>query len=45
MNIKIFNELPEYIAELVGDKKCSISALKQYLVNKSFYSLEGFIND
>jgi hypothetical protein len=44
MTIKIFNELPEYIAELVGDKKRFISTLKKYLVDKSYYSLE-FFND
>jgi hypothetical protein len=45
MSLKIFNELPEYIAELVGDKECFISALKMHVVNTSYYSLEEFLND
>ena len=36
MSIKIFNELPEYIAELVVDKKCFISTLKKFLVTTTF---------
>ena len=43
-NTKIFNELPEYIAGLVADKKHFISTLKS-LIDKSFYSHEEFIND
>jgi hypothetical protein len=45
MSIKIFNELPEYIADLVGDEMCFISTSKKYLVNKPYYSLEEFLND
>jgi len=45
MIINIFNELPEYVAELVVDKNSFISTLKKYLVNKSFYSIEDFISD
>jgi hypothetical protein len=45
MSTQIFNELPKYTAELLVDKKCFISNLKKYLVNRSFYSLEEFIND
>jgi hypothetical protein len=44
-SIKIFNELPEHIAELVGNKKCFISTLKKYLVDKSYCSLEEFVDD
>jgi hypothetical protein len=40
MSIRIFTELSEYTAQLVGDKNRFISTLKKYLVNKSFYSLE-----
>jgi len=29
MSINIFNELPEYIAELVVDEKCFIPTLKK----------------
>ena len=43
--IQIFNEIPEYIAELVVDKNCFISISKQCLFNKSFYSLQEFAND
>jgi hypothetical protein len=45
ISTKIFNELPEYTAEIVGDKKHFISILKKYLVNKSYYSLEEVLND
>jgi len=39
ISIKIFSELPEYVAGLVVNKKCFISTLKKYLVNTSFYLL------
>jgi hypothetical protein len=45
MSIKIFNKLPEYITDSIGNKRRFISRLKQYLVNKAFYSLEEFMND
>jgi len=45
MSIKIFNKLPEYITVSIGNKRRFISRLKQYLVNKSYYSLEEFMND
>jgi len=44
MSKKIFNELPEYIAESVVDKKCVIN-FKKYLLSKPFYSLEKSTND
>jgi hypothetical protein len=37
--------LPEYITDPIGNKRRFISRLKQYLVNKAFYSLEEFMND
>jgi hypothetical protein len=43
MSIKIFNELPEYIAELVVDKKCFMSTLKKCLVNTSVNSLRNLL--
>jgi hypothetical protein len=43
MSIKIFDELPEYIAELVVDKKFFISALKKCLFTTSFYSLRNLL--
>ena len=45
MSIKIFNVLPKYTPVLLVDKKRFISTLEKYLLNKSFYSLEEFIND
>src|SRR5215510_685716 len=45
MSIKIFNKLPEYITDSIGNKRRFISRLKEYLVNKSLYSLEEFMND
>jgi len=44
MLTQIFNELPQYISELLVNKKCFISNLKKYLINKSSYSLEE-LND
>jgi hypothetical protein len=45
MSIRIFNKLPKYIANLVGNKRIFIATLRQYLVKESFYSLEEFLND
>jgi len=45
MSIRIFNKLPDCIAKLVKNKKSFISTLRHYLVRKSFYSLEEFLND
>ena len=45
MCIRIFNKLPEYIANIVGNKKIFISTLSQYFVSRSFYSIEEFLND
>jgi hypothetical protein len=45
MCIRIFNKLPEHIANLVGNKRTSISALRQHLVSQPLYSLEEFLND
>jgi hypothetical protein len=44
MSIRIFNKLPEHITNLAGNKKFFISTLSQYLVSKSLYSLEEFLN-
>ena len=44
MSIKIFNKLPEYITDSIGNERRFISRLKQYLINKSLYS-EEFMND
>jgi len=45
MSIRIFNKLPEHITNLAGNKKIFVSTLRQYLVSKSLYSLEEFLND
>jgi len=45
MSIRVFTKLPDCIAKLVENKKSFISTLRQYLVSKSFYSLEEFLND
>ena len=45
MSIRIFNKLPEHVKNLAGNKKIFISTLRQYLVSKSLYSLEEFLND
>jgi len=44
MSIRIFNKLPDCIARLVENKRCFISTSRQYLVSKSFYSLEEFFD-
>ena len=43
MSIKTLNALPIIGAELVTDKKYFISALKRYLTNRSFYSVDGYL--
>jgi len=45
MSIRIFNKLPEHVTNLAGNKKMFISTLRQYLVSKSLYFLEEFLND
>jgi hypothetical protein len=43
-SIKIFNKLPEYIANLVMGKKHFILALKIFLITQSFYSINEFLD-
>jgi len=45
MCIRIFNKLPNHIANLVGSKRTFISTLREYLVDKSLYSVEEFFNE
>ena len=45
MSIKIFNKLPEHITDSIRNKRRFITRLKQYLINKSLYSLEEFMSD
>jgi hypothetical protein len=42
--IKIFNKLLASIAELVKDKKYFILTLKRFLIVKSFYSVNEYLN-
>lgn len=42
--IKIFNKLLASIAELVKDKKYFILTLKRFLIGKSFYSVNEYLN-
>jgi hypothetical protein len=44
MSIKVFNKLPGFIADIVSGKNRFMLTLKKYLIEKSFYSLEDFIN-
>ena len=45
MSIRIFNKLPDCIARLVENERSFISTLRQYLVSKSFYSLQEYFDD
>ena len=45
MSIKIFNKLPEHRTDSIRNKRRFIARLKQYLINKSLYSLEEFMSD
>ena len=45
MNIGIFNRLLDCIARVVENKRSFISTLREYLVNRSFYTLEEFFDD
>ena len=42
--IKIYNHLPTAIKDLSGDKNKFKLALKRYLLQYSFYSLEEYFN-
>ena len=43
MSIKTLNALLISIAELVKDKKYFVSALKRYLIDRYFYSVDGYL--
>ena len=43
-SINIYNKPPGNIAELVLNKKRSLSQLKKYLIDKPFYSLDEYLN-
>jgi CYTH domain-containing protein len=44
-SIKDFNKIPKFIADLVLDKTRFIVSLEKYLIKKSFYSVDEFLND
>ena len=44
-SIKIFNKLPKSIADLVLVKGHFIASLEKYLLKKTFYSVDEFLND
>jgi len=43
-SINIYNKLPDDLVELVSNKKCFLLQLKKCLTDKSFYSVEEFLN-
>jgi hypothetical protein len=43
-SINIYDRLPDHLAELVLNKKRFLSQLKKYLTDKSFHSLEEYLN-
>lgn len=44
MSIKIYNKLPEYLKQ-IEKTNIFINKVKQFLINKSYYSLDEFLND
>jgi hypothetical protein len=42
--INMYNKISDDLAELVLNKKCFLLQLKKYLTDKSFYSVEEFLN-
>jgi len=43
-SIKIFNKLPDYIAESVLKKKCFVWNMEKYLTDKALHSTEEYLN-
>ena len=43
-SIKIYNKLPDVIAELVINRKSFLLQLRKYLIDKAFYSIEEYMN-
>jgi hypothetical protein len=43
-SIKIFKKMPNYVTESVLRKRCFISNVKKYLIDKHFYWIEEFVN-
>ena len=44
MSIKIFNGLPNWIADLVQNRKLFIRKLKSVLMEESFYLVNSFLD-
>ena len=44
-NVGVFNKLPHNIAELISHSKSFLTKLKRYLLRKSFYSIDEYMND
>jgi len=44
MSIKIFNGLPNWIADLVQKRKIFIGKLKSVLMEQSFYLVNNFLD-
>ena len=42
-SIKIYNKIPDVIAELVSNKKCFLIQLKKYLIDQACYSLQEYL--
>jgi len=44
MSIKIFNSLPNWIADLVQNRKIFVGKLKSVLMEQSFYLVNNFLD-
>jgi hypothetical protein len=44
MGIKIFNHLPDYIKGLINEKQTLKKALKKFLLDNIFYSINDYLN-
>ena len=42
--VRLFNHLPAYIKKSTNESKVFKKTLKKFLMNNSFYSVDGFIN-
>jgi len=43
MGSKIYNQLPNYIKDLVNNEK-KIKTLQRFLIDNAFYSIDEFLN-
>jgi len=44
MGSKIYSQLPNYIKDLVNNKKVKKKPLQRFLIDNAFYSIEEFLN-